>query len=366
MRFKILVTDGRARLGQISLLHGEVTTPVFLPVATRGSVRCISSEDLVELGYEMILANAYHLSLRPGTKVIVDAGGLHKFMNWQKPILTDSGGFQVFSLEDTKVEEEGVVFRSIYDGSWHKITPEQVVEIQERLGSDIIMPLDQPVPNPAARSLVVEAVERTTKWAKIAKERLKNPYQSIFGIVQGATFMDLRKRSVEELMEIEFPGYALGGFCLGESKEEMKELVAYTAGLLPDERPRYLMGIGTPLEIISAVKVGCDIFDCALPTHIARNGAVLTSQGKITIRNGAYASDTSPLDPECHCFVCQNYQRAYLRHLFQTKELTALYLATYHNLYFIQNLMRRIQEAIKEGYLERFQKEFCEKWYSVL
>ena len=366
MNFQIITKDksGSARLGKLDLPHGEVTTPIFLPVATRGSVRCLSSEGLEELGFEMVLANAYHLSLRPGTEVIKASGGLHKFMNWQRPILTDSGGFQIFSLEDTKVEEEGAVFRSVYDGGWHKITPEEAIKIQEELSADVIMPLDQPIPLPASYQTAEESVKRTTAWAKRSKINHSKESQALFGIIQGATYPDLRQRSAEEITSLDFPGYSLGGFCLGESKEEMKKVIACTTNFLPEEKPRYLMGIGTPLEILFAVGAGVDIFDCVLPTHIARNGSALTSRGKVTVRNSIYRKDFGPLDPECNCFVCQKYSRAYLRHLFNTKELTVLYLVTYHNLYFIQNLMAKIRQAIKEGTLVSFQKGFEEKWLS--
>jgi len=368
MKFKLLNKDNNssARLGELSFTRGKVTTPVFLPVATRGAVRCLSSENLIELGYEMVLANAYHLSMRPGTRVISAAGGLHPFMNWQRPILTDSGGFQIFSLEDTKIEDEGAVFRSIYDGSWHQITPEEAIRIQEDLGVDIIMPLDQPVPYPVSESVAAEALTRTTAWAKRCKISHRKKEQALFGIVQGSTYPSLRKQSAEEIIGLDFPGYSLGGFCLGEPKEEMNNLVSYTAQLLPAEKPRYLMGIGTPLEIISAVGAGIDIFDCTFPTHIARNGSGLTGRGKIIIRNSTYREDSGPLDPDCACFVCRKYQRGYLRHLLNTKELTVLYLITYHNLYFMQNLMRRIQTAVSKGTFLEFQKEFGKKWSSGL
>ncbi|MFH0796602.1 MAG: tRNA guanosine(34) transglycosylase Tgt [Candidatus Omnitrophota bacterium] len=363
MDFQILTKDRStsARIGTLTTPHGEVTTPIFLPVATRGSVRCLSSENLEELGFEMVLANAYHLFLRPGTEIIKASGGLHRFMNWQRPILTDSGGFQIFSLEDTKVEEEGAVFRSVYDGGWHRITPEEAIKIQEELGADIIMPLDQPVSFPASHETAEEALKRTTAWAKRSKASHSKENQVLFGIIQGATYEDLRQRSVEEITNLDFPGYSLGGFCLGEPKEEMNKFIAYTTTLLPEEKPRYLMGIGTPLEILSAVSAGVDIFDCALPTHIARNGSALTSQGKVIVRDSVYKNDFTPLDANCSCFVCQKYSRAYLRHLYNTKELTVLYLITYHNLYFIQNLMVNIRQAIKEGTLVSFQKEFQKK-----
>ncbi len=366
MKFTISAKDGSARLGELGFSRGKVTTPVFLPVATRGAVRCLSSENLVELGYEMVLANAYHLSLRPGTETISAAGGLHSFMNWSRPILTDSGGFQIFSLEDTKITDKGAVFRSIYDGGWHQITPEEAVHIQVDLGVDIIMPLDQPVPYPASESIAAEALARTTAWAKKCKISHRNEEQALFGIIQGSTYPSLRKRSAEEIVGLDFPGYSLGGFCLGEPREEMNDLISYTAKLLPAEKPRYLMGIGTPLEIISAVGAGIDIFDCTFPTHIARNGSGLTGRGKIIIRNSSYREDSGPLDPECGCFVCRKYQRGYLRHLLNTKELTVLYLITYHNLHFMQNLMRRIRAAIADGTFPEFQKEFGEKWSSGL
>ena len=365
MEFKILAKDDSARLGELVFSRGKVTTPVFLPVATRGAVRCLSSENLVELGYEMVLANAYHLSMRPGIKVISAAGSLHSFMNWQRPILTDSGGFQIFSLEDTKISNKGATFRSIYDGSWHQITPEEAIRIQEDLGVDIIMPLDQPVPYPVSESAAAQALTRTTAWAKRCKASHQKEGQALFGIIQGSTYPSLRKQSAEEIVGLDFPGYSLGGFCLGEPKEEMNALVAYTAQLLPQEKPRYLMGVGTPLEIISAVGAGIDIFDCTFPTHIARNGSGLTGRGKIIIRDSAYREDSGPLDPDCACFVCRKYQRGYLRHLLNTKELTVLYLLTYHNLYFMQNLMRRIQTAISKGTFLEFQKEFGEKWYNI-
>ena len=363
MKFEITTLDpgSAARAGRIETGHGAVETPVFLPVATRGSIRCLVSEELEELGYRMLLANAYHLALRPGVEVVAAAGGLHRFMNWPRPILTDSGGFQIFSLAEARVEEAGVVFRSVYDGRRHRLSPEEAVRIQEELGADIIMTLDQPVSHPADRETAAEAVRRTTRWAKRCQAGRQRPEASaLFGIVQGSVYPELRAESAAALVELDFPGYALGGFCLGEPLELMNEVVAAAAERLPADKPRYLMGIGTPREIISAVAAGVDIFDCAMPTHIARNGAALTAAGRLTIRNGRYRNDHGPLDPACGCRVCRRYSRAYLRHLFNTRELTAFNLLTYHNLHFMKGLMDGLRAAIEAGRLESFRKSFVD------
>ncbi len=347
--------------------HGEVNTPVFMPVGTQASVKTLSSEDLHHIGAELILGNTYHLYLRPGHQLIEKAGGLHKFMSWEKPILTDSGGFQVFSLNSlTKTTEEGVRFQSHLDGSYHFFTPEKVIEIQRALGADVVMTLDEPVLYPCSAEQAKRANDLTKLWAERCKtefERLTSESadkrkQVLFGIIQGSTYPDLRKESAKYLMDLDFSGYAIGGLSLGEPKVTTHEMIEISLSCVPEDKPRYLMGVGTPEDLIESVYRGVDMFDCVLPTRNARNGSLFTRFGKMIIKNSEYASDFTPVDSECGCSTCKNYTRAYLRHLFNTGEISALRLTTIHSLYFYMNLMREMREAIlSDGFLE-WREEF--------
>jgi len=365
MEFKLFHKDkfSGARWGRIFTPHGTVDTPVFIPVGTQGSVKAISPEELKEIGIEIILCNTYHLYLRPGEEVIRTVGGLHKFINWERNIITDSGGYQIFSISSLqKPTDEGIKFRSHIDGSEHFLTPEEVLKIQLSLGVDIMLVLDECIPYPATRYQAEIALGRTLKWAKRSKLFRENDEKGLFGIVQGGTFEDLRKRSAEELVELNFDGYALGGLSVGEPFSLREEIIECTNNYLPVDRPRYLMGVGTPQEILRDVALGIDIFDCALPTRIARNGGVFTSQGKKNLRNAVYRKDPRPLDPECSCCTCRNYSRAYLRHLLWAKEILGMRLTTYHNLYFLAELMKKIKQSIKEDRFEEFKKSFLEKY----
>lgn len=356
--------DSMARLGKISTPHGEIETPIFMPVGTRGTVKAMTPEEVKNLGAQILLSNTYHLYLKPGHELIDEAGGLHKFMNWNYPILTDSGGFQVFSLSDLrKITEEGVEFRSHIDGSKHFIGPEKSMEIQNALGSDIMMCFDECTPYPSNYEYSKESMERTTRWAKRCKEYHKNTdKQGLFGIVQGGMFKDLREKSAKDLVDMDFPGYAVGGLSVGEPKDLMCDILEFTTPLLPKNKPRYLMGVGTPDYLFEAVIRGIDMADCVLPTRLARNGTVLTSHGKLVIRNAKYAKDFSKLDPECDCYACTNYSRAYIRHLFNVGEILGARLTTIHNLYFLIKLMENIREAIKEDRLLEYKEEFYKKY----
>ncbi|MCT4661287.1 MAG: tRNA guanosine(34) transglycosylase Tgt [Tissierellales bacterium] len=364
--FDLLKEDSRtkARLGILHTPHGDVETPIFMPVGTKATVKTMTPEELKELGAQIILSNTYHLYLRPGHDLIEEAGGLHKFMNWNGPILTDSGGFQVFSLGDMRtISEEGVEFRSFIDGSKHFISPEKSIEIQNALGSDIMMAFDECPPYPADHDYVKKSLERTTRWAKRSKDANKNPEtQSVFGIVQGGVYRDLREQSAKEIMELDFPGYAVGGLSVGEPAELMYEVLDYTVPLLPKDKPRYNMGVGSPDYLFESVIRGIDMADCVLPTRIARNGTCFTSQGKLTIKNAKYQRDFGPLDPECDCYACKNYSRAYIRHLFKANEILGARLATIHNLHFLIKLMDNIREAIREDRLLEYRDEFYEKY----
>ncbi|HMM70051.1 MAG TPA: tRNA guanosine(34) transglycosylase Tgt [Gudongella oleilytica] len=356
--------ETKARLGRIVTPHGEIETPVFMPVGTRATVKTMTPEEVKDLGAKIILSNTYHLYLKPGHDLVKEAGGLHRFMNWHGPILTDSGGFQVFSLgELRKIKEEGVEFRSHIDGSKHFISPETSIDIQNALGSDIMMCFDECVPYPADYEYAKQSMERTTRWAKRCKEHHKDwSTQALFGIVQGGMYRDLREQSAKDLVEMDFSGYAVGGLSVGEPMDMMCEVLDYTTPLLPKDKPRYLMGVGSPDYLFEAVIRGIDMADCVLPTRIARNGTVMTSHGKVVIRNGRYSRDFSPLDPECDCYTCRNYSRAYIRHLFNVDEILGLRLTTIHNLYFLIKLMERIREAIKEDRLLEFKDEFYKKY----
>lgn len=352
-----------ARLGIITTSHGDVQTPVFMPVGTQATVKTLSPEDLYDVGAEIILANTYHLFLRPGHELIREMGGLHGFMNWKRPILTDSGGFQVFSLSELrKITDEGVRFQSHIDGGTkHFITPEYAVAIQEALGADIIMAFDECTPYPASRDYAVESLERTLRWAARCRDAKNNTGQALFGIVQGGMYADLRRRSAEALVEMGFDGYAIGGLSVGETKQMMYEMVEAAVPFLPEDRPRYLMGVGTPEDLLECAERGIDMFDCVMPTRNARNGTFFTSTGKVVIKNRRYEKDAAPIDAECGCYTCRNYSRAYIRHLFNAGEVLGLRLGTIHNLYFYLSLMRAIRLSIENGRFRSFKKEFMEK-----
>ncbi len=364
-RFELIKKDpvSPARLGRFTTSHGEVNTPVFMPVGTQATVKTLSPSDLLEIGAEIILSNTYHLFLRPGHELISDFGGVQRFMGWDRPVLTDSGGFQVFSLAELrKITEEGVTFQSPIDGgAKHLITPEYAVEIQEALGADIIMAFDECTPYPATRDYAQESHERTVRWAKRCRAAKKDTGQALFGIVQGGMHDDLRKQSAGALVDIGFDGYAIGGLSVGETKHVMYEMIESTVPSLPEDQPRYLMGVGTPEDLVEGVDRGIDMFDCVMPTRNARNGTFFTSFGKVVIRNAQYEKDRQPIDPACGCSTCRNFSRAYLRHLFNANEVLALRLGTIHNLFFYLELMRNIRTSIKEGRFREFKKEFLSK-----
>ncbi|MFA5143907.1 MAG: tRNA guanosine(34) transglycosylase Tgt [Candidatus Omnitrophota bacterium] len=374
--FKLIHTDKstKARLGKLTTAHGEVDTPVFMPVGTQGTVKAISTEELKGLGAEIILGNAYHLYLRPGLDIIRKAGGLHKFMGWDKPILTDSGGYQIFSLATLrKLSDEGAEFSSHIDGSKHFITPEKAVDIQRIFGSDIMMILDECVHYPAARDYVEQSLELTTRWARRAKEYFSRPEtidhrpktsmrQLLFGIVQGSTYLDLRKKAVDGLLKIGFDGYAIGGVSVGEPENLIHEVAEYTASLLPQDKARYLMGLGTPPDIIEAISNGVDMFDCVVPTRNGRNGQAFTWSGELQLRNAAYKEDLRPIDDKCECFACRNHTRAYIRHLFNTEELLGLRLVSLHNLHFYVKLIQLSRAAIREDRFGDFKEKFLSQY----
>jgi len=353
MKFTITHNDytSAARTGEITTSRGCIRTPVFMPVATRGAIRALTNRDIEEIGFDIILSNTYHLYIRPGTQVLEEAGGLHSFMNYKNPILTDSGGFQVFSLSDLcKVYDHGVEFRSHLDGSKHLFTPEKVLDIQGVIGSDIMMVLDQcteyPIEKKDARAALIRTVDWAGKSFRYWKEHFDPEKQSLFAIVQGSVFGDLRRECVERLIEMDFPGFAIGGLSVGEPKELYQEITAFTMQYMPAEKPRYMMGVGSPLEIIFAIKNGVDMFDCVMPTRIARNGTLYTSQGRINIKAARFEKEYGPLDPNCSCYVCRNFSRAYLRHIFRAGEIAALIYNTYHNLFFMKTFMEEIRQSI--------------------
>jgi queuine tRNA-ribosyltransferase len=352
-------TNTNARISTFETNHGLVETPFFMPVGTLGSVKSLCSEDLTsKVGASIILSNTYHLYLRPGHKLIEKFGGLHNFMNWKKPILTDSGGFQVFSLAKLrKKDDNGVEFQSHIDGSYQYFTPEKVIEIQESLNSDVMMVFDDCVEYGASKEEVVKAMQRTTKWAKQCKE-FKTNNNLLFGIIQGGMDINLRKSHIEDICSIEFDGYALGGLSVGEPKEIMYEVIENVASYMPENSPRYLMGVGTPEDILFAIENGIDMFDCVLPTRNARNGTLFTSEGKITIKNSIYKDQDIPLDKNCSCYTCKNYSRAYLRHLYVSRELLAYRLNTIHNLHFYMELIKNAKFHIKKGTYKEFRKDF--------
>lgn len=365
-RYELIKEDKHtgARLGKIHTSHGVINTPIFMPVGTQATVKSMTSEDLEEMDANIILGNTYHLYLRPGQEIMEKAGGLHKFMHWDRPILTDSGGFQVFSLNDLrKITEEGVEFCSHLDGSRHFMSPEKSIDMQNTIGADIIMCFDECAPADADYEYTKKSMEMTTRWAKRCKDAHRRPDdQALFGIVQGGMYEDLRAESVRGLTEIDFPGYSIGSLSVGESKDTMYRILDATVPLLPKDKPRYLMGVGSVDALLEGVIRGVDMFDCVLQTRIARNGTAMTSQGKVVVRNATYKEDFTPLDPECDCFVCRNYTRAYLRHLVKCNEILGARLLTYHNLYFTLKLMEKVRNAIMEDNLLAFKESFFQKY----
>jgi queuine tRNA-ribosyltransferase len=362
IRFEILKKCPRtgARLGRLHTPHGTVETPAFMPVGTQATVKGVSPEELVGTGTQIVLANTYHLFLRPGSALVREAGGLHAFMNWDRPILTDSGGFQVFSLGSLrKISEEGVSFRSHIDGSPRFLSPEKAVEVQNDLGADIIMAFDECVAYPAERAYAKDSLERTTRWAARCKAAHRDVgRQALFGIVQGGMHADLRRQSVEELVPLDFPGYAIGGLSVGEPPALMYEVLGATAPLLPADKPRYLMGVGSPDHLFEGSMAGVDMFDCVLPTRIARNGTIMTGRGRMIVRDAAFASDHRPMEEGCDCYACRNYSRAYVRHLIKAGEMFGLRLTTIHNLPFLNRLMEGIRAAIAEDRLPEYRRSF--------
>lgn len=352
-----------ARLGRVHTPHGSFDTPVFMPVGTQATVKGMSPDELKEIEAGIILSNTYHLFLRPGHELVREAGGLHKFMNWDRAILTDSGGFQVFSLSDIRdIKEEGVTFRSHIDGSKKFMSPEISIEVQNALGADIIMCFDECTPYPCDYEYAKRSMEMTTRWAKRCREAHKRPdEQALFGIVQGSTYRDLRVESAKQLTDLDFPGYAIGGLSVGEPGNLMNEMLEVTVPHLPEDRPRYLMGVGSPDYLIDGAIRGIDMFDCVLPTRIGRNGTIFTSKGRVIIRDAKYARDFSPMDENCDCYACRNFTRAYIRHLFKSGEILGLRLATWHNLRFLIKLMADVREAIKNDRLLDFRKEAFER-----
>ena len=353
-----------ARLGKLHTPHGTFDTPMFMPVGTLATVKTMSPEELKEMGAGVILSNTYHLWLRPGEDIVEEAGGLHRFMNWDRAILTDSGGFQVFSLSDLReITEEGVHFRNHLNGDKLFLSPEKSIGIQNSLGSDIMMAFDECPPYPAEYDYMKASVERTSRWAERCLGANRNPdRQALFGIIQGGEYEALRRQSASELTSLDFPGYAVGGLSVGEPKHIMNEVLEYTTPLLPSNKPRYLMGVGSPDSLIDGAIRGIDMFDCVLPTRIARNGTLMTSVGRLVVRNAKYARDFGPLDPNCECKVCRTYSRAYIRHLVKANETFGFRLTTYHNLFFLIKLMESVRQAIQEDRLLDFREEFFEKY----
>ncbi|MDD3995817.1 MAG: tRNA guanosine(34) transglycosylase Tgt [Bacilli bacterium] len=361
--FKVLSTDNScsARLGQISTAHGVFATPIFMPVGTQATVKTLTPDELYQMEAGIILSNTYHLHLRPGEDLIAQAGGLHRFMSWNRGLLTDSGGFQVFSLKGLrKIDDNGVHFNSHIDGSRHYLTPEIVMEIEQKLGADIAMCFDECSPYPCSYEEAEKAVQRTSLWAYRCKNYHSRSEQALFGIIQGSIFAELRERSAREITDLNFPGYAIGGLSVGEPKAQMYEMLDNTDKWLPFDKPRYLMGVGAPEDLVEGVKRGIDMFDCVLPTRLARHGTAFTHQGKLVVRNAGCAADFSPLDDYCDCYVCKNYSRAYIRHLIKSEEMLAPRLLSYHNVYFILKLMEKMRKSLQEGKFS----SFCEKFYN--
>jgi queuine tRNA-ribosyltransferase len=358
-----------ARLGKLYTPHGEIDTPCFMPVGTQGTVKTLSSYDLEICGVQAILTNAYHLFLRPGIEVIKNLGKLHRFMNWSKSIITDSGGYQIFSLALLcKVSDEGVEFQSHLDGTKYFFSPELVIDIQINLGSDIILPLDECVRYPCPKDYAEVSMKRTLNWANRSKKFFQNKDSSslLFAIIQGASYEDLRKECCQRLVEMDFSGYALGGFSVGEPKSLRYNIISFLLDYLPSDKVRYLMGLGSPLEILESVELGIDLFDCVIPTRYGRNGTAFTSSGKLTVRNAKFSSDSKPLDENCNCYTCKNFSRAYLRHLFNAKEILGPRLVSFHNVYFYLELMRKIRTAISQDRFKEFKKEFFSQYNNSL
>jgi queuine tRNA-ribosyltransferase len=365
--FELIAEDqqSQARAGLLHTPHGDIPTPVFAPVGTQATVKTLTPTDLYDLQANLILSNTYHLYLRPGADLIADFGGLHQFMRWERPILTDSGGFQVFSLEGLReIDEEGVTFRSHLDGSTHRFTPEKVIELQEKLGADIIMSFDE-CPPPNDYDYNVAALERTHRWAERGQIAHQRSDQALYGIVQGGIFADLRAKSAEFLTALDFPGYSIGGLSVGESKAEMHAMLEVLHPILPRHKPRYLMGVGSPEDLFECVGRGVDQFDCVLPTRIARNGAVFTHQGRINLRNARFATDKNPIEADCNCYTCRTFSMAYLRHLIVAKEILALRLTTLHNLHFMLEIMRRIRQSILDGTFAAYKQAFLAVYQPV-
>lgn len=359
LEFKISATDAKARRGKLNLLSGVVETPAFMPVGTYGSVKGLTPDQVKQTGADVVLGNTFHLMLRPGTDVVEQQGGLHKFINWNGPILTDSGGFQVFSLgEMRKISEEGVTFRSPVDGSEIFLGPEDAIKIQHRLGSDVVMVFDECTPFPASEQEAKKSMELSMRWAERCRSAHGNNEAALFGIVQGGMFKELRDESLQRLMDIGFDGYALGGLSVGEPKDQMRNIVEYCGERMPAEKPRYLMGVGTPEDIVYAVSQGIDMFDCVMPTRNARNGHIFTSQGLLRLRNKRFRDDSRPLDVNCDCYTCKNFSRAYLHHLDKCKEMLGAQLNTIHNLSYYQSVMSGLRGAIEKGRLSSFVDEF--------
>lgn len=365
LKFEIIKTEDscNARLGKLTTGHGTFATPIFMPVGTQATVKTLTPEDLYEIGVGIALSNTYHLYLRPGAELVAKAGGLHSFTNWKRGILTDSGGFQVFSLSKLRqISDEGVYFNSHIDGSRHFLTPEKVMDIEQKLGADIAMCFDECAPFPCTYDEAEKAVARTSLWARRCKESHKREDQALFGIMQGNVYPDLRKRSAEEIVALDFPGYAIGGLSVGEPKTDMYRILDITHSLLPENKPRYLMGVGAPEDLVEGVKRGVDMFDCVLPTRLARHGSAYTHEGKITVRNATFAEDFEPVDRQCDCYVCRNYSRAYIRHLIKSSEILAHRLLSYHNIYFLVKLMENIRSAIEAGEFEVFYEQFFNRY----
>ncbi|UUV18108.1 tRNA guanosine(34) transglycosylase Tgt [Fusobacteria bacterium ZRK30] len=366
VNYELSHRDGKARAGVITTPHGDIKTPVFMPVGTQATVKTMNPEEVRELGADIILGNTYHLFLRPGDDVVAKFGGLHKFMNWSHPILTDSGGFQVFSLGAIrKIKEEGVYFRSHIDGSKRFISPEKSIDIQNNLGSDIVMLFDECPPGQSSREYLIPSIERTTRWAKRCVTAHKRPDdQGLFAIVQGGIYEDLRDKSMNELMEMDesFSGYAIGGLAVGEPREDMYRILDYITPKLPEHKPRYLMGVGEPLDMLEAVEHGVDMMDCVQPSRIGRHGTTFTKYGRLVIKNAKYSLDPRPLDEDCDCYVCKNYTRGYIRHLFKANEMLGQKLATYHNLYFLIKMMNGARDAIMDKRFIAFKEEFISNY----
>ncbi|NOZ61016.1 MAG: tRNA guanosine(34) transglycosylase Tgt [Calditrichaeota bacterium] len=372
MKFELEKTDAesQARAGKLTLAHGVVETPIFMPVGTQGTVKTLSPEELEKLGAQIVLGNTYHLYLRPGEELLQQAGGLHKFMNWNRPILTDSGGYQVFSLAKLrKIKPEGVRFQSHLDGSYHDFSPESVVRTQRILGSDIMMVLDECTPYPCTLQQAVDSNELTLQWAErslkafLQSEPLYGHEQTIFGIVQGSTYEEVRRRSANELVEMDFPGYAIGGLSVGEPKQIMYDMTAFCTEILPENKPRYLMGVGKPEDVLEGIERGVDMFDCVMPTRNGRKGTVFTRNGVLVVKNATFKDDFSPIDSECDCYTCRNFSRAYIRHLFKAEEILGMRLASLHNLHFYLELVGLAKKAILEERFSSWKREFLKRYF---